>query len=118
VERSVLSPGVRVEKGAVVRDSVLWDNVVVREGAVLDRVIADKRCVIGARAQVGIGEDLPPNDEQPASLTCGATVLGMDVIFPAGAQVGRNCIIYPRADADQLPDKEVPSGTTVQTAHY
>ena len=65
-----------------------------------------------------MGEELPPNGEQPTSLTCGATVLGMDFVVPAGARVGRNCIIYPRADADQLTNREVPSGTTVRTAYY
>ena len=115
VERSVLSPDVRIAKGAVVRNSVLWEKVVVEEGAVLDGVICDKRCVIGKGAHVGEGGgELPPNDEQPGSLTCGASVLGMDVHVPAGARIGKNCIIYPKAGADLLSDGSIPSGKTVR----
>lgn len=114
VERSVLSPDVKVGKGAVVRDSVLWSGVVVEDGAALDKVVCDKRCVIGAKAVVGHGKEPPPNDDQPASLTCGATVLGMDVKVPPGARIGRNCIVYPGAEASEL--KEVPSGRTVRHA--
>jgi glucose-1-phosphate adenylyltransferase len=118
VERSVLSPDVRVGKGAVVRDCILWDKVEVEAGAVVDRVIADKRCVIGAGAKVGVGEATPANDEQPSSLTCGATVLGMDVRVPKAAVIGRNCIIYPRAGDAELSGAPVPSGATVRTPRY
>ncbi|MFA5138234.1 MAG: sugar phosphate nucleotidyltransferase [Elusimicrobiota bacterium] len=114
VERSVLSPDVKVGKGAVVRDSVLWSGVTVEEGAVVDKVICDKRCVIGKGAVVGQGAESPPNAELPASLTCGATVLGMDVHVPPGARIGRNCVIYPGAGAELLKGP-VPSGGTVRT---
>jgi glucose-1-phosphate adenylyltransferase len=117
VERSVLSPDVRVGRGAVVRDSVLWHGAVVGEGAVVDKVICDKRCTIGAGARVGVGEDTPPNDDPPSALTCGVTVLGMDVEVPPCLEVGRNCIIYPRAGAAELTEN-LPSGTTVTTPRY
>ena len=113
VQRSVLSPDVRIGKGAVVRDSILWDNVVVEEGAVLDHVICDKRCRISRGAVVGTGEELPPNEEQPRSLTCGVSVLGMDVQVPPGARLGRNVVVYPGAGEAQL-GAEVRSGATVR----
>jgi len=96
VRNSVLSPGVRVEVGAVVLDSVLWDDVVVGARATLDRVICDKRCHFGRESHVGYG-DAAISEEMPDSLTCGATVLGMDVQVPAGVRIGRGCIIHPEA---------------------
>ena len=96
----------------MVRNSVLWSGVVVEEGAVLDKVICDKRCIIGKGAMIGHGKNSPANDDQPASLTCGAAVLGMDVKVPPGARIGRNCIVYPGAEALEL--REVPSGKTVR----
>lgn len=51
VRRSVLSPGVRVEAGAVVEDAVLLDDVVVRAGAQVRRAIVDERSEV--RATVG-----------------------------------------------------------------
>jgi len=53
VVRSVLSPGVVVEAGAVVRDSVLLHDVHVRAGATVVRAVVDASAEIAAGAQVG-----------------------------------------------------------------
>lgn len=53
VTRSVLAPGVRVEKGARVRDSVLLRDVIVEAGAMIDCAIVDENAVIGQRARIG-----------------------------------------------------------------
>lgn len=50
---SVLGPGVVVEKGAEVHDSVLMDDCVVRAGAVVRTAVLDERCEVEASAQVG-----------------------------------------------------------------
>jgi glucose-1-phosphate adenylyltransferase len=112
VRNSVLSPGVTVEKGAVVTNSVLWDDVTVREGAVLDKVISDKRSVFGAMCAVGAGKALP-SKEMPQSLTCGATLIGMDVRVPAKARIGRNCIVHPEA-CEECFKKPVASGVSIR----
>ena len=46
VEKSVVSRGGRIEKGAVVKNCVLMDNCVVRAGAQLENVICDKNVTI------------------------------------------------------------------------
>ena len=62
VVRSVLSPGVVVEKGAVVRDSVLLHDVVVRSGITLERAIVDSGVEVGA-STAGVSDD---TGEHPA----------------------------------------------------
>ncbi|MGH8928697.1 MAG: glucose-1-phosphate adenylyltransferase, partial [Acidimicrobiia bacterium] len=54
VRRSVLSPNVRVEPGAVVEDSILLDDVHIGREAVVRRAIIDKNVSVPARAQVGV----------------------------------------------------------------
>src|SRR5918998_3317951 len=49
VVNSVLSPGVRVEMGAVVRDSIVMFDAVIRSGAVVDRGILHKEGGVGPR---------------------------------------------------------------------
>ena len=69
VVNSVLSPGVRVDVGAVVRDSIIMFDTVVRSGAVVDRAILDKEVVIGQTAIVGDGPDYDtPNRQEPGRL--------------------------------------------------
>jgi glucose-1-phosphate adenylyltransferase len=111
VANSVLSPGVRVGPGAIVRDSVLWDDVMVEADAQVSGAIADKRVNFSRGCQVGAGE-LMANEERPASLSCGATVLAMNVRVPAGARVGKNCLIHLGVTEDEI-GPNVPSGKSV-----
>jgi glucose-1-phosphate adenylyltransferase len=113
VVRSVLSPGVVIEAGAVVRDSIVLSNVVVAAGAVVDRAILDKHVVIGTGARVGDGDDQTPNATSPTLLNTGLTVVGQRARIPAGARVGRNVIVRARASEAACGDGVVPSGATI-----
>ena len=50
---SVLGPGVVVEKGAVVRDSVVMEDCVIRAGAEVRTAVLDERCEVLPGARVG-----------------------------------------------------------------
>ena len=52
-DNSVVSPGVRVERGARVEDSVLMDGVSIGEGAYVRRAILDKNTVVPPWARIG-----------------------------------------------------------------
>ncbi|HUG75527.1 MAG TPA: sugar phosphate nucleotidyltransferase [Acidimicrobiia bacterium] len=114
VERSVLSPGVRVAAGAVVRESIVMFDAVVEEGATLDRAIVDKEARIGAGATVGMGDDLRPNRDEPERLYAGITLVGKRAHVPKGVEIGRNCRIDPTVGvADFARRKRIRSGETV-----
>ena len=66
VVNSVLSPGVRVDVGAVVRDSIVMFDSVIRSGAVVDRAILDKEVVVGSGAIVGDGPVRRPAEQAGA----------------------------------------------------
>jgi glucose-1-phosphate adenylyltransferase len=117
VERSILSPGVRVGAGAHVRDSIVMFDSVVGDGAVVDRAILDKECRIGAGAVVGEGDDLRPNRDEPERLYAGITLLGKRAVVPPRVRIGRNCRIDPGAGpADFGRRRVVRSGETVTSA--
>ena len=118
VECSVLSPGVFVAEGAVVRNSILMTDTIVGRDAVVDRSILDKEVVVGAEAVVGHGSDRTPNRLEPANLSTGITVVGKRVRVPPSLKLGRNV----RVDADVVEadfqhtrhvDHTLPSGETV-----
>ena len=93
VINSVLSPGVRVEKGAVVRDSVIFEDSTIRADARVDLVICDKRVVVGAGAVVGQGDKTKVNEDYPSHLYTGITLVGKAATVPKGMKIGRNCIL-------------------------
>jgi glucose-1-phosphate adenylyltransferase len=114
VEHSILSPGVRVERGAVVRDSIVMFDTVVGEGATVDQAILDKDCVVGARSRIGDGDDLRPNRDEPERLFAGITLVGKSAHIPVGVVIGRNCRIDPSVgEADFAGRRTIHSGETV-----
>ena len=115
VERSILSPGVRIERGARVTDSIVMFDAVVGADAALDRAIVDKEARIGPGARVGTGDDMTPNRDEPERLAAGITLVGKRASVPADAVVGRNCRIDPFVtEADFEGRNEVASGETVR----
>lgn len=114
VINSVLSPGVYVSPGAVVRDSIVMNDTWIGPGAVLDKVIVDKQVIIGAGAQVGYGDDLDVvNKLQPDKLTTGITVVGKGAHIPPSIRIGRNVVINADRDVEDFPQGEVASGETI-----
>jgi glucose-1-phosphate adenylyltransferase len=113
VTGSVIGPGVYIAPDAVVRDSILMKDGFVGEGALVDRVIADKRVVIGAGAQVGMDGDNTPNHQSPTRLNTGITVIGKRVQVPARCTIGRNVEIFPNLPASVFPKDGVKSGETM-----
>lgn len=114
VSRSVLSPGVYVAPGAVVRDAVILGDAVIGPQAVVDRCIIDEDVEIGAEALVGEGDDNTPNSAAPERLNTGLTLIGLRAQIPTGARIGRNVAIRPRTTEKAFgPDKTVASGSTL-----
>lgn len=113
VDRSVLSPGVYISPGAIVRDSVVMNDTWIGPGAVLDKVIIDKNVIVGAGVRLGYGDDMSPNREQGDKMTTGITVVGKGAHIPSGLTIGRNVLINADRDEDRFPKDEVKSGETV-----
>ena len=53
VKNSILFPGVRVEKGAEVVDSVLFFNNIVQSGSRITRSVSDVNTIFGPDCQIG-----------------------------------------------------------------
>lgn len=113
VERSVLSPGVVVEKDALVSDSVIMHDTQISTGALVDKVVADKDVWIGAHAIVGTGNLQVANVAYPSYFYTGVTVLGKSAKIEDHVQIGRNCLIRPGVVVSKSKYSEIPSGSTL-----
>jgi glucose-1-phosphate adenylyltransferase len=115
VVNSVLSPGVRVDVGAVVRDSIVMFDSVIRSGSVIDRAILDKQVVVGQGAIVGAGPfDDRPNSKEPARLNSGITVIGKRAVVPRNTRIGRNVRVAADVRSSDFTRKVVKSGESVE----
>jgi len=113
VINSVLSSGVHVARGAVVRDCVIMNETRIGPGAYIDRCVLDKDIVVGEGAQLGVGDDNTPNQTEPKNIYTGITIVGKGAHVPPGVVAGRNCRIDSGTAAADWTEREVASGATV-----
>jgi glucose-1-phosphate adenylyltransferase len=114
VVNSILSPGVYVSPGAVVKDSVVMNDTWIGPGAMLDKVVVDKEVRVGAGALLGTGDESVANQQMPDKLFAGITVVGKGAYIPDGAKVGRNVLINSGRDTGDFPeDGVVADGQTI-----
>jgi carbonic anhydrase/acetyltransferase-like protein (isoleucine patch superfamily) len=121
VESSVLFEGVRIDRGAVVRECVVGRRNFLGSGAKLTRTVLDERTGesallpnVGDRAVVGGEGKGKENREFPEWLGSGITFVGRDAEIPARAEVGRNCYVAAGAARGDFPRKrKVADGTTI-----
>ncbi len=114
VVNSVLSPGVIVEEGAVVKDSILFQDCHVKKGAEVDLAIFDKGVLVGENAVVGYGQGHETaNQSEPGHLYTGITLVGKRAEIPQGKKIGRNCIIHSYTSADVFPNADIEAGETL-----
>ncbi|MBD3305562.1 glucose-1-phosphate adenylyltransferase [candidate division KSB3 bacterium] len=113
VEQSILSPGVRVEAGAVVRNSVIMHDCKIHSNAVVENVVSDKDVVFGEGCQIGVSGENTPSQDFPKYLNTGITILGKGSVVPPRTVIEKNCVIYPHVTAAHYPDGIVQSGQSV-----
>jgi glucose-1-phosphate adenylyltransferase len=80
VQHSILSPGVIVEREAVIEDSVILDDVIIEPRARVKRAIVDKEVII--RAGVQVGYDLEADRQRG----CTVSSKGI-VVVPRGVEL-------------------------------
>jgi glucose-1-phosphate adenylyltransferase len=112
VERSVLSPGVRVGKGARVVDSILMHRADIGAHATVVRGIVDKHCVIGAGATLVGAPGGQANRATPEHLSAGLVIIGRNTRVPEAITIGNNAIVHPDLVAEDFTG-DVADGETV-----
>jgi glucose-1-phosphate adenylyltransferase len=117
VTRSVISPEVVVEEGAVVRDSIIQHRCVIRSGAVIDRSILDKEVTVGRGSVIGEGDPTIANFERPDIVNSGITVIGKRVVIPPRFRVGRNVVVGPGVQEELAIRQGLETGESVHPTH-
>ncbi len=92
VRNSILFPGVQVEKGAVIEDSVLFFNNHIGANCKLNKVIMDVNSVLGEGVCAG------PEIASEANLV---TLIGWNNHIPDNMCIGEGATIYPNITSEQ-----------------
>lgn len=114
VINSVLAPGVVVEEGAVVKDSILFTDCVVKKDAEVDLSILDKRVTVGEASVVGYGDGHETaNILEPTHLYSGISLIGKGAGIPQGVKIGRNCVVDSKVDESLFDSETVDDGQSI-----
>ena len=112
VENSILSPGVIIEKGAFVKDSIIMHDAKVGKGTRIERSIIDKEASIGEESVIGQGNPRVANARFPDHVYSGLTLIGKRASIPSHSRIGTNCIVHPDVREDDFPSRELADGGT------
>jgi glucose-1-phosphate adenylyltransferase len=102
VSGSILSPGVRIDKGARVEESIVFSFSRIGQGAHVSKAIIDKHCSIGAGSIVGfdaresVVEGVERKIEGLSRISTKLAVLGKGAIIRRGEMIPSGITIEPR----------------------
>jgi glucose-1-phosphate adenylyltransferase len=95
VRGSVLGPGVKVGRGAVVESAIVFQDAVIEPGASVRTAIVDKRARIGAQARVGGVEPGTTARGTAAVSAKGIALVGKGARVRPGSVVPRGGVVQP-----------------------
>ena len=113
VHHSVIGPNVVIEKGCVIRDSIIMRNSVVGEGTVMDKAIVAEDVVIGKNVTLGCGEEAP-NVLKPAVYAFGIATVGEHSVIPDNVKIGKNTSVSGVTVPEDYPEGILESGQNIK----
>lgn len=112
VHNCIISSGVVIGEGAVVRDSIIMRDAQIGQRCVIDKAIIAENTKIGDHAVLGIGSDVP-NRLKPAIYSFGLVTIGENSVIPESVQIGKNTAISGVTSREDYPDGVLESGETL-----
>lgn len=112
VHSSVISSGVTIGTGSVVRDSIIMKDAVIGDHCVIDKAIIAENVQIGDNVTLGTGSDIP-NKMRPDIYGFGLVTIGEDSVIPSDVQIGKNTAISGVTSKEDYINGELASGETL-----
>lgn len=93
VYHSIIFSGVKVGKGAVVKDSVIMPGAVIGDGAVVEKSVIGVEAVIGDNAKVGVSAATDANPYKSDYCTHGIVLVEGGAKVPDGADIPKESMV-------------------------
>ena len=105
-------PGVTVEHGAVIVNSIIMENTVIGENTHIDQAVVAENVTIGNACTIGTGEYQESGYD--SRVYCSNLVtIGENSRIPDGVRVGRNTAIFGTTVLSDYPDGLLSSGGAI-----
>jgi glucose-1-phosphate adenylyltransferase len=109
VYNSVISPGVIIEEGAVVSDSIIMNKCTIGRNSKLYKVIMAENGKVGSNCELGVGEE-KENKSHPNIYCNGLVTLGEATVIPDNVRIGKNTVISGITTPEDYPNNWLDGG--------
>lgn len=93
VEYSVIFSGVKIGKGAVIKDSVIMPGAEIADGAVIEKAVIGTDAKIGAEARIGISDETESNPYASQYCTHGLVLVEGEATVADGADIPKGSMV-------------------------
>ena len=114
LEDCVISPGVHIGEGSIVRHSVILNDVHIGKNCIIENSIFDKDTVVGDNCIIGHGPVTCPNKSKPKLLNTGINVIGKDLRIPSNTKIARNVRLCTTLKNKPFPSLDISCGETLE----
>jgi len=109
VYNSIIGAGVKIHKGAIIKDSIIMKGTEIKEGSRIYKSIIAENVVIEGDCEIGVGEELPSKlDDRIYSF--GLAVIGENSYIPKNVMIGKNVAISGITSLSDYPEGVLKSG--------
>ena len=112
VYNSVIGRGVTIGENAVIRDSIIMNEVEIKANVQCMKAIIAEGTIIGENSVLGEGEELP-NEVNPKIYNSGLVTVGEKSIIPPNVRIGKNSVVFGETEASDYPEGYLKSGSTL-----
>ena len=112
VRNSIIFPNVTIGEGAYIENSIIMQGCVIERNVKVWKSILAAGVTVGEGTEIGVGEDVP-NKLKPNLYYTGITVVGESAAVPSGKKIGKNVAIHHGAEGTDFPTDEIASGETI-----
>lgn len=112
IHNCVIGADVTIEKGAVVRDSILMKHSHIGAGCRIDRAILAENVTVGDQVVMGEGEEAP-NVWKPEVYSFGLVTVAESSVIPSHVTIGKNTAISGQTVPEDYPDGRLASGGVI-----
>lgn len=109
VRRSVVFPGVTINAGTVIEDSIIMSDSLIGSNTEIYCTIIGETSVIGNNVKCGIGE-FAENAFNPKVYDSGINVIGSNTVIPNNTVLGKNVVIDNYITPHDFEANFIPSG--------
>lgn len=112
VINSVIGADVSIEKGVVIKDSIIMKGTKIGEGTYVEKAIIAEYTTIGKNCKIGIGE-YRESDYDTKVYNSDIAVIGESSSIPDGIVIGKNTAIMGHTQVQDYNDGKLESGAHI-----